>query len=398
MGTFRPLSTARHLTRPRQRPPPDAGLMTNNPPSGPHLPAPDPPGSLPTVRIGSPAAVLAVVPHLLGFIPSKSLIVVGAGPPLDRVNVTLRFDLPDPPNPRVARDIAQHAVSVLSRQQQDLVVAIGYGPGVLVTPMTDALRKAARRARLDLRDVLRVENGRYWSYLCRNPDCCPPQGVPLDPGHPAAVAMDAAGMTALPDRATLAASISPLGGITRTSMQDATRRAESHARSLLGQASRSGRPRDARRLVLREALSAVTGALATYRQGGRFVTDDQFAWLALALTSLRVRDDAWARMDAGFRAEHTRLWTDVVRRAEPGYLPAPACLLAFTAWQSGNGALANLALDRALTADPGYSMALLLRDTIDAGAPPSLARLPMTPEEVAASYGAEDGFPDLLAR
>jgi hypothetical protein len=40
-------------------------------------------------------------------------------------------------------------------------------------------------------------------------------------------------------------------------------------------------------------------------------------------------------------------------------------------------------------------MALLLRDTIDAGAPPSLARLPMTPEEVAASYGAEDGFPEL---
>ena len=56
------------------------------------------------------------------------------------------------------------------------------------------------------------------------------------------------------------------------------------------------------------------------------------------------------------------------------------------AWQSGNGALANLALDRALADDPGYSMALLLRQAIDSGAPPSLARLPMTPEEVAASY------------
>ncbi len=39
-------------------------------------------------------------------------------------------------------------------------------------------------------------------------------------------------------------------------------------------------------------------------------------------------------------------------------------------------------------------MARLLRDAIDGGAPPSLARLPMTPEEVAASYNepvAEDG-------
>ena len=49
-------------------------------------------------------------------------------------------------------------------------------------------------------------------------------------------------------------------------------------------------------------------------------------------------------------------------------------------------------------------MALLLRQVISAGAPPSLARLPMTPEEVAASYDdAEDGdlaedhdhYPDL---
>jgi hypothetical protein len=31
-------------------------------------------------------------------------------------------------------------------------------------------------------------------------------------------------------------------------------------------------------------------------------------------------------------------------------------------------------------------MALLLRQVITAGAPPSLARLPMTPEQVAASY------------
>jgi hypothetical protein len=47
-----------------------------------------------------------------------------------------------------------------------------------------------------------------------------------------------------------------------------------------------------------------------------------------------------------------------------------------------------VALDRALADDPRYSMARLLRQAIDSGAPPSLARLPMTPEEVAASYDA----------
>jgi hypothetical protein len=64
------------------------------------------------------------------------------------------------------------------------------------------------------------------------------------------------------------------------------------------------------------------------------------------------------------------------------------------AWQQGNGALANVALDRALADDPRYSMAMLLREAIDAGAPPSLARLPMTPEEVAASYDALEADSD----
>ena len=93
-------------------------------------------------------------------------------------------------------------------------------------------------------------------------------------------------------------------------------------------------------------------------------------------------------MDPAHHGAHRRLWTDVVRRAQPGYVAAPACLLAVTAWQGGDGALANIALDRALADTPGYSMALLLRDVLDAGAPPSAATPPMTPEQVAASYAS----------
>jgi hypothetical protein len=99
-------------------------------------------------------------------------------------------------------------------------------------------------------------------------------------------------------------------------------------------------------------------------------------------------------MDPAHRDAHRRLWIDVTRRAQPGYVAAPAALLAFVAWQCGDGALANVALDRALADDPRYSMALLLRQVITAGAPPSLARLPMTPEEVAASYDDAEGSYD----
>jgi Domain of unknown function (DUF4192) len=138
--------------------------MKRDLPAGRRLPHPShsspSQGRQQAVSVGSPAAVLAVVPHLLGFVPSKSLIVIGAGPPRGRVHLTLRFDLPDPPDAAAASDIAQHAVTVLTSQRQAMAVVVGYGPGHLVTPIADLIRDQARQAGLELRDVLRVQDGR----------------------------------------------------------------------------------------------------------------------------------------------------------------------------------------------------------------------------------------------
>jgi hypothetical protein len=125
------------------------------------------------------------------------------------------------------------------------------------------------------------------------------------------------------------------------------------------------------------------------------MSDDEAARITVALSSLRVRDDLWARMDPAHAKAHLVLLTDLTRRAQPGYVAAPAGVLAFVAWQSGNGALANIALDRALADQPRYSMAQLLRQVITAGAPPSMARLPMTPEEVALAFDEMDDEADL---
>jgi hypothetical protein len=344
------------------------------------------------VRLASPAALLAVVPHLLGFVPQDSLVVMGTEPPRDRVKVTLRFDLPEPPRAGVCADIAAHAVAVVGSQRLTAMTAVGYGPEALVTPVVHALLDATGQAGIDLRDVLRVENGRYWSYACRDDACCPAAGTPFDPaGDANAAALASAGHDVLPDRAAVAARVAPLDGNAAESMRQATRRAEQHARRLLARVRRSGRLGAARQMIAAEGLSAVGTMIATYRDGGSYATDYQIAWITVALRDLRVRDDAWARMDPAYLDAHRRLWIDVTRRAQPGYVAAPASLLAFVAWQSGDGALANVALDRALADQPHYSMAQLLRQVITAGAPPSLARLPMTPEEVAASYDdAED--------
>jgi hypothetical protein len=204
-----------------------------------------------------------------------------------------------------------------------------------------------------------------------------------------------AGLVAYPDRAALAGTLAPVTGAAARSMERATSRARERAAGLLAQASGPGAGRR-EGLLVDAGRRAVQEAIATYRADGRPLADEPVAWLSVVLAHLAVRDDAWSRMDPGFRAAHLRLWTDVVRRATPAYLPAPASLLAFTAWQSGEGALANIAVDRALAADPEYSLAQLLRDIMDAGVPPSAARVPMTPEQVADSYdlpdsGAEGG-------
>jgi len=344
------------------------------------------------IQVGSLDGVLAVVPHLLGFHPSSSLVVLGIGGPRGQVKLAFRYDLPDPPDSSLARDIAAHASAVLRRQHISTAIAIGYGPGSLVTPVADLLRVVLRTAGITIRDLLRVEDGRYWSYMCSDPGCCPAQGVPFEvAGHPAAAALTDAGLTVHPDRASLARTLAPLPGAgAAESMTAATDRALRRAEGLMQEAMSLPGGGDVLRLVTDAGRRAVEGAISVYRGGGEMTDHDQIAWLAVTLADLRVRDDAWARMDPEFRDAHRRLWTDLVRRAPARYVPAPAALLAFTAWQSGDGALAGVAIERALGADPGYSMALLLGEAIQAGLPPSAARLPMTPEEVAASYAASE--------
>ena len=364
-------------------------------PSGPAGAAPNSRTSRPAaprcrVRIGSADAILAVVPHLLGFNPADSLVLLGIGGPHARVRLAFRYDLPEPPDVAVAADIAAHAAAVLGRQRLTTSIAVGYGPGRLVTPVVDVVLPALRRSGIKVHDVLRVENDRYWSYLCHDPACCPPDGVPFQAeGHPAAAALSSAGLTVRADRAALASTLASDESAGR--LDEAIDRALRRAGELVDAAISADDGSDLLQSFADHGRRAVRVAVTMYRRGGRLTDPDEIAWLGLALTDLRVRDDAWARMDPRFKNAHQRLWTDLVRRLPAEYVPAPAALLAFTAWQAGDGALASIAIERALQADPAYSMALLIAEALHAGLPPSAARLPMTPKQVAASYGARRG-------
>jgi hypothetical protein len=346
------------------------------------------------VQAGSPAGILAVVPGLLGFEPGRSFVVMGTKPPRSRVQVTLRFDLPDPCDSRRAAEIAEVAVSVLAAQDIATAVAVGYGSDEAVSPVVSALRERTQQARITLTELLRADHQRYWSYVCTEPSCCPVEGTPFDiTDHPAARAMAIAGRQVLASRDELGVSLAAADDAAAEAMRRAVRRAQQQIGECVARVTGVNHRIARRRVTTAAGRLAVVEAIGRYR-AGETVDTVLAAWLTVALREVRVRDDAWARMLPEHRAAHRRLWTDLTRLAGPGYVAAPATLLAFVAWQSGDGALANIALDRALADNPRYSMAKLLRQVLDSGAPPQLARLPMTPEEVAASYDAIDSGDD----
>ena len=369
--------------------------MTDNTPAGDDAPRSylDTPAVQPggvagkvQLRAGSAEAVLAVVPHMLGFYPSRSLVVLGLGD-RNRVRVTFRYDLPDPPDAELAADIADHAAYVLNRERICSAMLIGYGSELLVNPVAGCVVDGLIVAGVRVPDALRADGGRYWSLFCDDPSCCPPAGKRYDPGsHPAAAEMSAAGLTAHPDREALVRTLRPAAGSSEA-IQGATNLARLRRAKVAAQSQASGE-RDPQLRLARVGRAAVQRAIRLYRAGGSITNPHQIAWLAVLLTDLRVRDDAWARMHPSRTEGHLRLWTDVLKGASTDYVPAPAALLAFTAWQAGNGALAAVAVDRALAADPEYSMALLLSSALQAGLPPSAAKMPMTPAEVAGSYAA----------
>ncbi|GAA4242842.1 hypothetical protein GCM10022254_77420 [Actinomadura meridiana] len=304
---------------------------------------------------------IAAVPYLLGFHPSRSLVVIGFESDTNGT-CAIRLDLP-------SSDAADRVADLLSGNGFRRSLLLGYGPDDEVRDSVADLRPALVAAGVPASEAIRVADGRWWSLTCAD-DCCPAEGTPYDSATTLIAAQATfAGQVALADRSDLVRSLAPLDDPTRTSMREATIRAEQSP------------PPETRT----EALDFITTTLHRARTGTS-PTDDETARLGVLLTDMRLRDEAWVRIDGDAPSADIALWRDIVRRVEPPYVPAPASLLAYSAYIAGDGGLANIALERALDADPGYTMALLLRQVINTGIPPSKLRLRTTPAQLATDY------------
>ncbi|MFW3169638.1 DUF4192 domain-containing protein [Geodermatophilus sp. CPCC 206100] len=358
----------------------------------------------PAVSLSSSGDIAAALPHLIGFHPHESVLVVGLGGPSGgRLGLTVRADLPERAHaPAVAALLAR---SLATDEPDGAVVAvvseIGDERDAPACPPADAggttlphravvhdLVVALAGYGIPVRETLLVRRGRWWSYDCPGPCCAPDEGTPLPEGvTELAVASVAAGMVVAPDRAALERRIAPVEGPARAAMAAAVERVGARH----GRARRADPDAEARRswnAVVRALRRCRPGAAESGRLGDRDVA--RVLW---ALADVRVRDRALTLALGDDAAAAETLWTECTRRAPAPLGAAPATLLAVSAWLRGDGAMANVALERALADRPSYSFARLLMQGLAACLPPAELRALITtaaeePDEVWAG-GAE---------
>jgi hypothetical protein len=223
-------------------------------------------------------------------------------------------------------------------------------------------------AGVPVHDAVLVRQGRWWSYDCAEDCCMPGAGTPLPAGtSPLAAASARAGEVVEAERAALERRIAPVGFLSAAGMVQACDEVGIEVAERLDRLGEE--------TVARESWALLEDAVRRVAPGTvRALPDREVARLAWGLLDEDVRDRAM-----GLALDHAPsavevLWTELTRRVPPPLDAAPATLLAVTAWVRGNGAMANVALDRALTSQPGYRLAQLLRSALDACMPPADVR------------------------
>jgi hypothetical protein len=300
-----------------------------------------------SIKLATPAELLGYVPYALGFHPSDSFVLIGIG--AKTIRLSARADSSQP-----TRETVQVFRRVLSRAKEvTQVIVIGYGPPALTGPVQTIASRLEASGYLVMA-ALRVADGRYYCLQC---DCTSPDGESFDPpGTASAASAVLAGLVALPSREEVVQRVRPVGGLAAVAMSQAVERAGARLSEVRSRPS-----------LIRQGKLAIDEALALAKRGEKLGTDE-VAWLSVLLADLSLRDYAAER--TGQEEWQFDFWLDLLRRAEPMFVPPVATLFGWCAWRRGEGLLATEALVRALRIDPAYELARLLLTALDACLPP----------------------------
>ncbi|MEV5472194.1 DUF4192 domain-containing protein [Streptomyces sp. NPDC004279] len=361
------------------------------------------------VTLRSPAELADALPYLLGYRPEDSVVLValhdreGRG----RFGGRARLGVPVLSDdwPSAAQQLAHGLVDGSRRRGARPEAMIAYvvqepvggetGRDVMerLRPLAQLLRTACGSLDVPVVEALCISDGRFWSYCCASPVCCPAEGRTMGlPGT--SVLAAAAAYAGLQVRGTLKefrVRLSPR----QTSDVLAQEAALDAASSALVPRILSEGTRDdvaAETLALAERvmtrLAEATPVAATQvvdRRDDELLEHDEAAALILGLQDRTTRDRAAAWMEGPEAAVALRLWRALARRCVGGYgehAAAPLTLAGWVAWSTGDQLEAREALTMALAADPEYLFARLLHQACNDGIDPEAVRRCLRAERV----------------
>jgi hypothetical protein len=300
--------------------------------------------------------LLNTLPTLFGFRPDESLVAVSTHGPRRRFGFRLRVDIPDPED---VEELAEVVVGHLSQQGAEGAIFLA------VTQEQDVARDLLavierQLAPIALIVAARADGERYWS----DEPGFPPDGIAYETSdhHLAVVQAIAAGQQILPDRQALVDRFAAVGEPRRAWMERA-------ADEVLGQiiplVTRTP-DNELAAVGMQQVQPILDRGLA-----GERLNDDDLARFSIWVSGIRVRDEVWGQITPVSADDMLRFLTLVSRSVVPPFEPAVLSLTAFAAWLTGDGAQSLIAVERALGADPDYSMARLMLQMLEGGVSPS---------------------------
>ncbi|WP_345464577.1 DUF4192 domain-containing protein [Nocardioides marinquilinus] len=295
----------------------------------------------------SPDDLVAVASVVLGFWPEESIVMLT----FDAVRpFHARVDLPGPADPpEAAREVAAMLVAPAVRHGVGRVVLLVYSDDAeRAATAHGALAEAFAGAGIDVVEALRV-GGDRWFPLDAGPAHA---GAPYDVSdHPFVVQSVVEGRVTHASRGALARTL------------------DTDPRGLARVRARLASLREADDVVAESAWAA--GVVVAHLDAGTAAPDDEAARLLVGLGAVPVRDAVWSVLTRERAREAVELLADLVRRAPDEHRAPVAALLAWAAWQSGDGALAWCAVDRARAVEPGHGLAGLVAEALTHAVPPS---------------------------
>ncbi len=313
-----------------------------------------------------PGVLIAALPAVLGFVPERSLVLVTAAG--GEMGAVMRADLDADLRREAGGDPLNDLAELAAASRAEIAIAVivdDEGAGCALC--ADEYRGLARAlavtlARQDVELVAvhvvdKIAVGGQW--YCA--DGCGDTGVVEDPAaSPIAAAAVLDGRRLYTRRSELVAVVAPVDPERRAALGRAIEQAGAVALE---------RPDSQARGDVEHAM-ACAGQIG----GGRPLVDGQLVRVAVALTDPRVRDTLYALAVGDYAGPAETLWADLARRLPEPWRVEALVLLAFSAYARGDGPLAGIALDAALSDTPAHRMAGMLDTALQSGMRPEQIR------------------------